>query len=397
MIRTRVGATGAVVSGICALVVAAVAAGSDVPATISGKPYRITPGDKPGTYVVTWGDDSMTWEPRAYMEDPLREQGPAYYAQWTRPGMEFPYELSMAAREQLAAEDLMDRCVAYTYYGPYHKGGSDRWNNLVMRPDGSARQTQHFIELWQSYVGDKNQEFLTAEERPSVSRKYMWIAEEPEEVRGQGGVTTDYYARDRRPSDTLYLPTVRKVRRLTGAVSKQFFPGTILRYEDVSHVRALPDLDYKVAGYELFKADTSVHGFGPTDYTDVKRSDGGGQVAVILEITPKPGTSWWYARRRLYCGLENMAYLYSEEFDQNRELIRKVARGSITGYSAKLADGSPAPPWYTMWGALFVRDFQSGFRGDMWASEVQFNPAWPTDIFNTETLKRQPHQVRFWE
>jgi len=52
------------------------------PKTIAGKPYSITPGSKPGTYTVKWGDDSMTWEAKPWYEDTLKQQGPAYYAQW---------------------------------------------------------------------------------------------------------------------------------------------------------------------------------------------------------------------------------------------------------------------------------------------------------------------------
>lgn len=394
MTRIRFSGTRAALLGALAMVLATSASAIDVPKTIAGKPYSITSSG--GGYTVKWGDDTMQWQPKPYFEEPLTKQGPAYFAQWAQPGMEFPYELTMAQREALSADDWMDRCVAYTYYGPYHKGGADMWNNLVVKPDGSVRETQHFMELWQAYSGGKNQEFLTEEEKPDVSRKYMWIAEEPQEVRGQGGVTTDYYAREKRPSDTLYLPTVRKVRRLAGSVSKQFFPGTILRYEDVSHVRALPDLDYKIVGHELFKADPSIHGFSPTNHPDVKSNDHGGEVAVILEITPKPGTSWWYGKRRIYCGMESMAYMYSEESDEAGKPIRKVGRRSITGFSSKFPDGTKPPDWYMMWGALFVQDLSSGFKGDMWASDVEFNPKWPKNIFSNETLMREPRDLGFW-
>ena len=193
------------VRGVAAvLLLAGVASAAEVPKMIAGKPYSISGSG--GNYTVKWGDETMTWTPKPWMNDPLKQQGPAYYAQWAQPGMEFPFELTMEQRDKLPPDEIMDRCIAYIYYGPYHKGGADMWNNLVVKPDGSLRETQHFMELWQTYVGGKNQEFLTADERGDVSRKYMWIAEEPQEVRGQGGVTTDYYAREKRPSDTLYLP-----------------------------------------------------------------------------------------------------------------------------------------------------------------------------------------------
>jgi len=382
--------------GIMTTAAWSLAAEAEVAKTIAGKPYSISAGPKPGTYTVKWGDDSMVWEQRPWMEDVLKAKGPAYYSQWTQKGMPFPWDVPIEQRDKMAAEDLMDRCIAYSYYGPYHKGGADVWNNLVVKPDGSVRETEHFLELWQTYVGGKNQEFLRPDERPKVSRKYLWIAVDPEEVRGQSGVTTDFYGRDQRPQDTWYTPTVRKVRRLAGAVSKQFFPTTILRYEDVSHVRALADLDYKIVGFQLFKADPSIHGYGPDDYPNVKRVDGAGDVAAILEITPKPGVTWWYAKRRLTCGLQSLGYLYDEEFNEKGEKIRTLVRDLITGSEAKLPDGKPAPDWYVMWGTDFVSDLKSGFKGDMWASDIVFDANWPTTIFSDATLVREPRKLGFW-
>ena len=388
--------TAVIIGAVIVIGTWAAATEPEVPKTIAGKPYSITPGTKPNTYVVKWGDESMTWEARPWMEDVLKAKGPAYYLQWTQKGMPFPWEVPLDQRDKMSAEDLMDKCIAYNYYGPYHKGGADVWNNLVVRPDGSVRETEHFLELWQTYVGGKNQEFLTANERANVSRKYLWIAVDPEEVRGQSGVTTDFYKRDQRPQDTWYTPTVRKVRRLAGAVSKQFFPTTILRYEDVSHVRALADLDYKVAGFELYKSDPSLHGLAPTDYPDVKRADGGGEVAVIIEVTPKPGVTWWYAKRRITCGLESLAYIFDEEFIEKGEKLRTNARGLITGSEAKMPDGKPAPDWYVMWGTNMVLDFKSGFKGDMWASNIEYDPKWPDNIFSDATLVREPRKIGFW-
>jgi len=49
----------------------------------------------------------------------------------------------------------MDRCVAWTYYGPYYKGAADVWNNLVIEPNGSLRETEHFMEVYMAFVGGK--------------------------------------------------------------------------------------------------------------------------------------------------------------------------------------------------------------------------------------------------
>src|SRR5262249_41374298 len=33
-----------------------------LPKTIAGKPYSVSPGKEPGTYIVKWGDSSMIWK-----------------------------------------------------------------------------------------------------------------------------------------------------------------------------------------------------------------------------------------------------------------------------------------------------------------------------------------------
>ena len=70
------------------LLVAGVASAAEVPKMIAGKPYSISGSG--GNYTVKWGDETMTWAQKPWMNDPLKQQGPAYYAQWAQPGMEFP-------------------------------------------------------------------------------------------------------------------------------------------------------------------------------------------------------------------------------------------------------------------------------------------------------------------
>src|SRR5205814_9749849 len=137
-----------------------------------------------------------------------------------------------------------------------------------------------------------------------------------------------------------------KVRRLAGAVSKQFFPATILRYEDVSHVRALPDLDYKVVGFELWKADPKVHGQASSDYVDIKGLDGAGDVAAVLEITPKPGVSWWYGKKKFWCGLMSLGWLANEAYDEKDTLSQIQVHRIRSGLDAKRPAGRRAHGGY---------------------------------------------------
>ena len=110
-------------------------------------------------------------------------------------------------------------------YAPYAK---NYWDSLVIRiyrPDGSLRGQTDMIEAYSDMSLKKGYEYISSADREKVLRKYIWTYTAPDEVKGEGGVTTTFIDPTLAPQDTLYLPSVRKVRRLAGAVSSQYFPG----------------------------------------------------------------------------------------------------------------------------------------------------------------------------
>jgi hypothetical protein len=44
-----------------------------------------------------------------------------------------------------------------------------------------------------------------------------------------------------------------------------------------------------------------------------------------------------------------------------------------------------------------VQDQKSGFKGDMWASDMVFDADFPTNIFSNENLVREPRQLGWWK
>jgi hypothetical protein len=368
------------------------------PKMIAGKPYRIAAGQVPGTFVVQWGDQSMTWTPKPWMEDKYRTTGPAYYAQWTQPGLPTPWELSVEQRPSLSGDEVVNRCYGGNEYAPYAK---NYWDSLVVkiyRPDGSLRGQTDMMETYSDMTLKKGYEYISPSDQQTVLRKYIWDYAAPDEIKGEGGVTTTFVDPHLAPQDTLYLPSVRKVRRLAGAVSSQYFPGLINRYEDVSHTNALPELNYQVVGFELFNPDSTKPQYRPDYLPEVKRVDGAGDVAVIVEITPKPGVSWWYAKRLYKCGLQEMNYFYDEAFDENGKLLRRTEKSMMTGSRLHMGTpaGGPAPDWYQSWGMMSVQDFDTGFTSDAYVTVGGFNADLPRAVFTDNTLYREPKTLNEW-
>ncbi|MDO8588409.1 MAG: hypothetical protein Q7T82_15385 [Armatimonadota bacterium] len=366
---------------------------------IAGKEWTVSKGKEPGTFDVHWGDESMTWRPKPWYEDKYKEMGPAYYAQWDDPKLPFPFDVPLEERHKLSAEDIINRSVGVQYLGaPYFKNGWDRGTVLVYTPAGAVRQRMNILELATNFVGGKNLEYLPSAEQGEVQQKYVWALIEPTELRYQGGVTTVPMDKTRRPTDTLYLPTVRKVRRLAGSVSQQYFPGSLFRYEDSPHVRPLPELEYRIVGFSLFNPDPKLRGYGDKDMPDIKRVDSAGDVIVKIEIKPKAGVSWWYAKREWNCSMQMLQYTYSNEFDATGAQIRYAVHSGKTGSVCHIGtpDGPPAPDWYQSWGSLSAQEFVSGYSLDGWEDVCGFDADVKKNIFSEETQMRQPQTLTEW-
>ena len=372
-----------------------------IPKVIAGKPYSVTPGESPGTWMVKWGDQSMLWKAQPWMEDRQQKLGPAFIAQWTTPGLPMPFEVPIEQRDKIPVSELPDRCLTYSYYGPYYDNGFDVTPIIVHLPDGSIRTSSRTLEHYSTFTGGNGKQYLTSSDQ-NVQRKYMWEITAPEELRGEGGVTTVYNDPTLVPEDTLYLPTVRRTRRLAGAVAKQYFPGSIYRYEDISFSGALPQLDYKITGFKLFDPSDKLRGFNEQGIPpDVKRVSGAGDVVAIMEVTPKPGISWWYAKRIEYLGLMGMCTYYTEEYDANGKMIRQFTHLPMTGANPIVHVGSPdgpsnAPKWWVMWGVASVIDLEGGFVMDGWIEKGGFNAPTSPSIYSETTLAAQPMTLVEW-
>lgn len=373
---------------------------------IDGEEYRISPGEKSGTWQVSYGEETFLWEPKPYYDDELVKAGPKLYLRWAKPGLPYPWELSVQERIELARTnpgELLDRYTAGGYFFAFGNTMADVAWSVLVAPSGFER-TKILQEWGQSYVPEgHNWENLADGEKGVVSRKYIYIYREPNEVRGLGGRTINFVSHDRRPDEWLYLPSVRKVRRLSSAASQDYLPGSLAHFEQISHTQALPDVDYKFIGLEICKGPPGdVYGYGvetiktPTwsDGSLQKTFDGNGDLCIVIEATPKPGLSWWYAKRRIRYGV-HFSYIFNEDcYDKNGERIQTWVQRPLPPPTEVR---QKHPYYYVHWGQTFIDELNTGFKNDFW-QEVQ--PYWDLDfppwLFNQDTLLQEPTNILFW-
>lgn len=373
--------------------------------TVDGKEYRIEPGEKAGTWRVSYGEDSFVWEPLPYMDDELVKEGPKFYLRWNQPDLPFPWDLNAAERVELgkqSAGELLDRYHSATVFFAFGKSMLDV--SALPLTDARGNRREKILQEWaQAYVPDgHNWDNLPKAEQGKVTRKYLWVYRAPNEVKGLGGRTVTYSDKNRRPDEWLYLPAVRKVRRLAAGVSQDYLPGTIFHLDQLSHIQQLPDMDYKLIGVELWKGDATAYGYRPEDQVGLRWPDGSiqkaidrtGDLALVVEITPKPGVSWWFAKLHRRFALYGGHWIGDEAFNEKGERTHTSYLRHLLPPADKRAT---LPPYYVHWGQLFSEEPQTGIRTTGYQEEpVVWDADLPPWLFNQDTLLREPGELIFW-
>lgn len=395
----RAGSVAAIAAWIAIAWIAGTATAADQ--MIAGKPYSITPGDKPGTFVCKWGDETVNWEPKPWQHPDYRETGPAIYDRWTQPGLPYPWELSVDERVAQTGAEIHDRSYTALYFGEFGENYITRWAIDLISPDGTHRDKE--LHEWMvSYR--RNKAGLPASEVEKVRAKYMFTFIAPNDFRGLGISTTIYHG-DKFNDEFLYTPAARRVRRLPQAARQDIIPGTIMRWEDFPQVKPFPDIDYKVVGYTLYGGQSSdTIGFrvqGQTKGETVGIGiDGVCEPSYVIEFTPQ-SKSYWYAKQKRIIGIKTGSSWYEEVYDSKGEIMRhRVVRRSIAKGDPRMQNAKPdLEDWQMIWGQEYIWEPKTGFRMDWYMNQFWLDyDAMPRDIVNLDNLQKEPtRKILFWE
>lgn len=366
---------------------------------IYGKPYKITPGEKAGTYNVTWGDESVVWEPKPWHHPHVVQHGPAIYDRWIQPNLPYPWEKTLKEREQQDGPETHDRSYTALYFNEFGENYITHWAIDLTSPDGTPRNKELF-EWMIAYR--QNPDGLSSDQVGKVRANYMFVFIAPDDFRGLGISTTIYHG-EKFNDEFLYTPSSRKVRRLPQAARQDIIPGTITRWEDFPQVKPFPDIEYKIVGTTLYKGQPDgTYGF-TMDTRGEKMGigmDGVGEPCWIVEITPK-SSSYWYAKQKRIIGMKTGSSWYEEVYDSKGEITRKrVNRRSIAKEDPRLQNPYEGlEDWQIIWGQEYFWEPKSGFSQGWYMMKFWINyDGIPRNIVHLENLKKEPvRKILFWE
>ena len=367
---------------------------------IAGKEYRVEKAEKPKTYWVYYGDEKLLWEPKPWQVKDLKEQGPGFYDRWTQKGLPRPLDTSMEEREKLTGNQVYRAWMDVEETGPMldYKGGS----GMYIIDKAGGERFRIFSQWKRAYY--RRPEIYKNE---GVINKRFFSMIYPDDIRGLG-MLVKVYDDPKRDQDTwLYLPSVRRIRRMSTGAKEDFAFGTPARNED------FPIMDpylhnYKVVGIELFKdPGPQVFGFGNSEYEipNIKkhvhaRIDGIGAPCFVVECTRGP-KKWWFEKKIQYIGIKDFSMYLEKAYDQSGNL-RRIAELPFRPGNECYPEANPN---YLLWASWPMHDLHTGYKFVCVGSarqdksvleEVFFDSDYSENIYTPEMLTREFTSTTLW-
>lgn len=111
--------------------------------------------------------------------------------------------------------------------------GRDIMVKVDNRDDGDTRKAKMVMTLINN-VGDKRiREVVSYQKDYGKDTKAIMIFQSPGDVKGTGYLSWEYDDEDKEDNRWLYMPALRKIRRISGSSNDDYFMGTDFTYDDM--------------------------------------------------------------------------------------------------------------------------------------------------------------------
>lgn len=223
--------------------------------------------------------------------------------------------------------------------------GSEASVKMTVIDDKGQKRERHLTMATKLYDGGKTEK-----------RLYRFVA--PADVQGTGVLVFDY---EGKPDDVwIYLPALRKTRRIVSAQRTQSFMGSEFSYGDLN-IPALDDFTYALAKEDTFA----------------------GEPCWVVEVLPKSrevADGEGYSKKTFWVSKEKLAILRGLYFDAGGALLKELLARQLTLLDAKQKRYRPLQ--------MEMLNRQNGRRSVFESTNLTFAPALEDKTFSTATLER---------
>jgi hypothetical protein len=187
-------------------------------------------------------------------------------------------------------------------------------------------------------------------------RIYRFLS--PADVQGTSVLVFDY---ETKADDVwIYLPALRKTRRVVSSQKSQSFMGSEFSYGDLN-IPAIDDFDYAMSKQEPF----------------------GGETCYVIDVTPKSkeiAESEGYSKKTYWVSKDKFTVMRGLFYDKDGKLLKELVTGSIKLLDAKNKRYRPMH--------MEMINKQNGRRSVFDSSKVTFAANTKDEYFTTAYLER---------
>lgn len=187
------------------------------------------------------------------------------------------------------------------------------------------------------------------------------------QARGLGTLTWTYMNPKRQQDSWLWLPSLKRIRKISAANANDSFLGSDFTNEDIL-TRRFEDEAYKLIGEENFKGyicefDKKVY------FKDAP--------CFIIEATPKR-SPWYYSKRVVRVDKNTGGGIYEEMYDPTGRMFKTIFKEFV------IYDVSGKE--YPAQAILEVKDLRTGHRTVIVNSDIKFDTGLSEELFTERAL-----------
>jgi len=202
--------------------------------------------------------------------------------------------------------------------------------------------------------------------KDGLEYKDLIVFTKPQNVKGLAILTWTYLDPKRDQDVWLWLPSLRKIRRISQSENDDSFLGTDWTYEEVA-TRKWENETYRLLGEQDFPGYTS-------RYTHEEYNQG--TKCYLVEAKPKK-KDWYYLKRNIYLEKETARNIFEELYDSRGVKIKILSR---------IWDTFGGP--YATEDYIEVIDLRTNHMSNIDIEEVQYNQGMHENFFSERTLMR---------
>lgn len=221
------------------------------------------------------------------------------------------------------------------------------------RPDGENRKTVSRMTLINKRGRERVRLMITYSKDYGKDSKSLFYFKKPADVKGTGFLTFSYDEPERDDDRWLFLPALKKVRRISGSSKNDYFMGSDFTYDDMGG-RSVDEDHHQITGEELIN----------------------GKPCWIVVSTSKD-KNYLYSKVRRWIEKESLVPIKGEFFDKQNDLIKTLTVTDLRRHQG----------FWTIY-KMEMNNSQENHKTVISIDDVQYDLGVKDSLFRVSTLEK---------